>query len=252
MQQFLGALPPGPGVISLAHFSLDPHTDFPNVEVPGPEIIAVLSGMLTVRITGEPEELQGLLTPAESSTAPAPKPATPEPNLVVFTLAPGDQLVVPANIQHDIVNDEPLPAEFLAVALTPLPPKGPSPLWPPAGIGTPALPPGVGIGLLDIGRDTPTAWPNGKTTIELWRATLAPGAVLATDEAGPVLLSATSDGLQLRLDAGDAVLVQTDGAATVRNTGTGPATLLLLAVTPTQLPANSAPATPASAGGSSA
>ncbi len=195
----LASLPPSPAIIAMARFTYDPGASFSNVTIPGPGLMTLESGTLSVQIYGEAEEeskeelaeeaeeLAELLTPATPGT---PKVEVLGPGIFAFTLHTGDQLVIPPDTRHEVRNEAGFAASLLAVAITPPAPEGGGPPWPPAGVAPQELPPGVTMQLLDVGYGADTAVPSGQAQITLTRLTLAPGAGLPAHEAiGPELLA---------------------------------------------------------------
>jgi quercetin dioxygenase-like cupin family protein len=269
------ALPPPPGILALARFVFAPGTSFPDLEVPGPELIVVEAGTVTVQVPGEDmdddeaEELAAWVTPA---TPGASRVEIVEKGLAVFKLHVGDQLAIPPDTKHLIENDEAEPATYLAVALTPPAPSGGGPLWPPAGVTPDELPSGINLTSLDLGYRAVTELPGGRGVVTLDRIVYEP-AVGLTDRlsAGPQLwfvetgnlsLSTTGGKIEVArptrdaalvsplatptedvtLKAGDAVLIHPGTVSSVSNTGSTPLTLLVLTVTSFEADAGSPPA----------
>ncbi len=166
-------------------------------------------------------------------------------------LSPGDLLVLLERTCYAVRNDGGAPTRGLAQT-------GAGLAGPAAGV-LHARPDGLLVRPLVGGRTTPL--PPDPANVALGRATLAPGAAIATHQlAGPVLLHVESGSLGLeirngeawvtrgsrrpsgdiesgRLAAEDGALLRPGTAAALRNVGDGPLVVLVLTITPATGPA---------------
>lgn len=205
---------------------------------PGPALLAVEAGTLTVRVDGR----ASVIRVAGWDTRRSPAPLAPGTDV---TLAPGDQLLLPTGTAHAARNDGAKPAVVFGVVLVP-PWHGRS-LFAESGVAVRTLSSGEA-----------TRLPSAPVVLALGRATLVPGAGLPAHaatgpeviavEAGTLELTRTGaqvrigrqDGKQMHLAPGQAATLGPGDAACrlpgsvgrLRNVGDGSLTFWLLTVTP--------------------
>ncbi|MER3403856.1 MAG: hypothetical protein C4289_00660 [Chloroflexota bacterium] len=175
----LASLPPAPAILAFARFTYQPGAAFPHLEVPGPEVIVVEQGVLTVEVRGETDDasevhdITELFVPAEPGRQSVQIAA---PGQIRFTLLPGDRLLVPEDTPHTVANPGSGTAVYLAVAITPQPPSTSSPIWPPAGVEPPSPPAGIAIDPLGPGYGVAAPLPEGAVQLRLDRVMLNAGS----------------------------------------------------------------------------
>jgi quercetin dioxygenase-like cupin family protein len=252
-------LPADPAIVALVRFTFAPGAVFPEVGVPGPAVYRVVEGNLNVRFPGEPEEIKEFgveVTSVASGVVPAV--ATPNADPHILTVSAGEQMIIPADIPHEIRNDSTAQTTFYAAALTALPPPEGGPIWPPAGIGPDTLPSGITAESLDTGYKIVATLPPSPIVLTLDRLTLPPGAALPDQPENALTLfvleegamSLTGDGeiavrrgargpveigtpeANVLLAAGDSALAQPGTSAHARNTGDAPLVLVELMLVP--------------------
>jgi len=265
---YIRGMPSPPAIVALVKFTFAPGAVFPEIGAPGPVVIRVVAGGLTIRFPGEPDEIEengvelAVISPSATLV-----PATPSSNPNVLAVRNGEQISIPADVPHDIHNDSSTPAVFYATAMTTLPPDSGGPLWPPAGIGPESLPTGVTAESLDVGYDVVATLPPAPVEMTLDRLTLPPGTALPDRAGNDLVLLAVEDGelhligdneilvrrgaggpsvsstpeADLLLAAGDSALVQPGTGVTGRNVAAAPLVVLQLMIAPAVPPA----ATPA-------
>jgi quercetin dioxygenase-like cupin family protein len=195
----------------MARITLGPGVQFLDLAVPGPSLLLVDTGTLTVTMQGETDEseyideLEGFVQRAAVNGTPVS--ATGSVEVASFgtfriTLHAGDRVLIPADWPHAMRNDTGAPISVLAVAVTPPEPETGGPLWPPAGAWPPELPNGVTVQSMDAGYRASTALPQATSAeILLERVDLQPGASLDVEPGSPRLLTIVDGSLSLTCDA---------------------------------------------------
>jgi hypothetical protein len=252
-------MPSDPAMLALAQFTFEPSTVFPDIGVPGPSIYRVLSGNITAHLPGEGHELIEFGVTITRATPQAEPEVDEELETdLIETLGPGDQILIPPEVPHELRNESAADTVLLAVAMTPLPPAAAGPLWPPAGVTPESLPAGVTMQSLDVGYGVQATMPPDEVTLSLDRLTIPPGAPLPArsdlvlslivvekggvtvsgdreiavrrGEEGPVILATPET--DVLLGAGDAALIQPGSAAILRSAGRQPLVVLDLILAP--------------------
>jgi quercetin dioxygenase-like cupin family protein len=235
------ALPLTPAVVDLARLIYAPGASGPRRALPGPLLLAIESGALTVDLGGAAQRLR----PDRVTTVAAGE----------LTLRAGDGLVLPLAISAAVHNDGPVPVVALAAGVFPagaaawiMGRSGPARWaddWSPGATVQPL----VGGWLVDP--------PSGPAVIALRRLFIRPEASGPLTAKGPVVLAVEAgaprmvaergsvwrqppDGPDAWLDsASEVTLLPDDGAllheessVTLRNEGSGPALVLVLTVEP--------------------
>ncbi|MFL5758932.1 MAG: cupin domain-containing protein [Thermomicrobiales bacterium] len=256
----VASLPPSPSVVAFARLTLAKDVVLTDISVPGPELIAVESGVLHVVVAGEEDEAEEVEERVRRGGTPvAEAVATPSSGGFAFTLAPGDSIYVPGDVAHTIRNPGQSQAIFLAAAVTPQPASGVAASWPPGTANK--LPRGVTIEPLDVGYATATS-----TTVParfaINRLVGVTGKIMPRQQASGPELFVVEDGtldievaegtvvtrssgsvnpqtteanesaapLAVQTTAGGAVLVQPGTIATLRSGASGPLTALIVTV----------------------
>jgi len=182
-------LPPGPTTMAMARFTFDPGAKLEDFEVPGPEIIVVESGTVTIGIRGETEDeedIQAMLDLLKRATPATQPPATPSGDLFSYTMIAGDRLIVPPDMPHKMQNTGSGPASFLAAAITPVAPQQPDQPWPPAGIGQRIPATGITVQPMSVGYNVSIPLGTNPAIISIARMTFDPGATYSiTDNHTP-------------------------------------------------------------------
>jgi hypothetical protein len=258
----VASLPPAPSIVALSRLTLVSDVSISDISVPGPELIAVESGILTVSVPGdddEADEIEGRVR--RGGTPIAEGLATPTEGIFLFTLVPGDSLFVPGDTPHTVHSFGGEPAIFLVAAVTPQPADNVDSTWPPGTSET--LPEGASIERLDVGYDVATST-LAPARIVLQRMVTSSNEIIPRQQAGgPELfvvergalevdvvsgtvdrrdaLAAQSESIQADESAatpttvqtieGGAVLIQPGTIAVVRS-ASGPITMLVLTVLP--------------------
>jgi quercetin dioxygenase-like cupin family protein len=239
------ALPTLPAVVALARLIYGPGAAGDRRALPGPLLLIVEAGSLTVQVTGAAHRL-----PADQATP------TEE-----HTLSAGDSLVLPARTTAAFRNDGSGPVVALAAGVFPTSAMASATV----GVGSPlghAAPawvkdgsPGATVELLAGGWMVDLT--PGSAAMELRRLSLPPGAgepLVATDavalavETGALSVvrgqgliwlhhpdssdDALSPGTEATLLPGDGALLQAGADVTLRNAGSSPLQLLVLTVAP--------------------
>jgi quercetin dioxygenase-like cupin family protein len=182
LQQTVDALPEAPAAIELARMTLAPGAGREMV-VPGPELYAVESGSLGVRVDGP-----AFLTRAATGGEPS-APEEMEPG-VDYVLQPGDQAMVLTRVAHQLINDGQEPVTFLNVVIYEQDAALPS--WLPEAV----LPEGVGITpiaadvIIDEG-----VLPKGRADVAVERVTIAVGDDLPAEITDGLALIVVEDGV---------------------------------------------------------
>jgi hypothetical protein len=239
-QSVATALPDSPAVIDLARLTFPPRTGGDSRAFPGPLLLVVASGILTIHADAPVQLLR------------AGPPARAAHDLL---LRPGDGLLLPAATSAAVRNDQPVPAVVLAAGVFPAPATQSklgqadavswAAVWSP-GASVQPLAGGWLIGLAP-----------GPATITLRRVSLPPGRSLLLPAPGPVNLAVETGALTLAVGGGlvwqqrpdgtdssiapasaatllpgDAALLHDEASVTLRNDGSGPLLALVLSVTP--------------------
>ncbi len=166
LQATVDGVPSIAGYIAVERWSFASHSG-PCVAGPvsGPMVYFVTAGRLTVTYAGPAQIFRGI-------GATRPTPATPG---APAEIEPGDSLVVPANVEYSLANDQAAPASAVVFSLL----SAVTSDW-----NYPQFTPGkIQVDLLasDI---TNIPFPPGPTRIELRRATLAPGESIPAADPG--------------------------------------------------------------------
>jgi predicted ester cyclase len=227
----------GPAMVALARFTYAPGTESAGLTLPGPGLLVVERGILTV----EGGAWVAIGRPARDGSGDDP---TIVPDGTEAMAEPGDAIVLPLGVGA-VRNDGATPVMALGVALF-APPNLDSigSAYVPSNGGAitgaaPALalvlagfadsrelPPGVIVE--PIARMAVTTLPNGPVTVGLGRAVLPPGIGLPLRNVpGLALLAVEAEGMDLD---------QTETAGTVRDSGDGPLELLIAVVAPAPAP----------------
>jgi quercetin dioxygenase-like cupin family protein len=182
-------LPPGPTTMAMARFTMDPGAKLEDFGVPGPEIIVVESGTITVGVRGETEDeedIQAMLDLLKRSTPDAAPPATPSGDLFSYTMTAGDRLVVPPDMPQNVRNMGTGPATFVAAAVTPVAPRQQDQPWPPAGVSQRVPTTGTTIQPMSVGYDVSALLGTNAAILSIERMTFASGATYSiTDNHTP-------------------------------------------------------------------
>lgn len=182
LRQTVDVLPETPAAVELARMTLAPGAGREMV-VPGPELYAVESGSLGLRVDG-PAFLTRAATNGDASA-----PEEMEPG-VDYVLQPGDQAMVLIRVAHQLLNDGQEPVTFLNVVIYEQAASLPS--WLPDAV----LPEGVAI--TPIAADVITddgIFPDGSAEVAVERVTLTPGDDLPAALADGLALIVVEDGV---------------------------------------------------------
>jgi hypothetical protein len=211
MDALVAELPAPPAILAMARITLGPGVQFPGLAVPGPALLLVDTGTLTIDMQGETDEseyideLEGFVQRAAVNGTPVP--ATGSVEVASFgtfriTLNAGDRMLIPGDWPHAMRNDTGAPISVLAVAVTPPEPETGGPQWPPAGAWPPKLPDGVTVQSMDAGYRVSTDLPKAQgTEILLERVEMQPSASLTLEEGSPRLLTVVDGRLTLTCTA---------------------------------------------------
>jgi hypothetical protein len=204
-------LPAPPAILALVRMTINPGVQFTDLSVPGPTVLLVETGTLTVDMSGETDEdeqleqLEGFVERAPANGTPTP---TSDPVQIAsvgifrITLQAGDRLLIPSDWPHAMRNDTGTPISILAAAVTPPEPATGGPAWPPAGAWPPGLPDGVKVRSLDAGYRAVTDLPRTDATeILVERVTLQSGTSLALGPGAPHLLTVENGVLSVQCAA---------------------------------------------------
>ncbi len=189
----VATLPPAPSIVALSRLTLAPDVNISDISVPGPEFIAVESGILTVSVPGdddEADEVEGRVR--RGGTPVAEGLATPTEGIFLFTLVSGDSLFVPGDTPHTVHSVGAEPAIFLVAAVTPQPAGNVDSTWPPGS--SEALPEGASVERLDVGYDVATST-LAPATIVLQRIVTSSKEIIPRQQAGGPELFVVEDGV---------------------------------------------------------
>jgi len=215
--------PPAEANVGLARLTFAPGAHEPEAALPGPLLLAVEAGRLTVTAFGG----------ATSTSGAAAATAVPEGGVV--ELGPGDGLLLPPAAHYAVRNAGTSSAVALALALVPRGmslPADDAIRW--LGAGSPD------VVVQPLAGGVTTDLPIGAAEITLGRLMLHPGDALAADvplapallavEAGVLTLAATTGATTL--SAGQGTLPGFASYPNLRNAGDGPLVVLLVTYTP--------------------
>ena len=184
LRQRIESLPAAPAFIALARFSYAVGAFFPTSAGAGPVTIRILGGQLTFHVDKEVT-----LTSGGPGNPPTKLPAGSD-----FTVAPGDQLLIPGDVPHTARSDGPGEAATMGVAIFREPPVL-------------DFPPGISFDPLALGMAA--SLPTGPVDLELDRVQLTAGAAdEAATRTGPGLVHVEAGELQLRVEQGDVAVVR--------------------------------------------
>jgi mannose-6-phosphate isomerase-like protein (cupin superfamily) len=264
MDAAVALIPPPPAIMAMARITIQPQAIFSGIAVPGPTLLFIEQGALTVDMFGETGE-EDELAAVESFVQLASTNGTPAPSTGAVVIAAsgtfrvslkqGDRLLIPGDWPHAMHNDGTEPTVGLVVALTPPEPAQGGPIWPPAGASPAQLPSGVSLTSLDTGYRATTAVPRtASTDFIVERVALAPGGSVSEDLTNPRLIyvesggaSVTAEGTvtvrignnpsgtktgEMTLAAGDAVMFPDGVKGTIRNDGSDPLSILAFGIAP--------------------
>ena len=261
-------LPPGPTSMAMARFTMDPGGKLEDFGVPGPELIVIESGTVTVGVRGETEDeedIQAMLDLLQRATPVAGPAAQTDGDLFSYVMHAGDRLLVPPDMPQNVRNTGSGPASFLAAAITPVAYGQPELPWPPAGVSQRVPATGVTMQPMSVGYDIPTGLDTSAATMAITQVTFAPGATYTISgndvpqlwyiEQGSMQFSGSDQAVWFSkpasswygvaaatptpapsgfLVAGDAVQLQDSASLTFSSAGSGPVVATTFTVTTEQ------------------
>jgi quercetin dioxygenase-like cupin family protein len=175
-QAALEELPPPPAFVRLVRITLQPGAGVPLHVHPGPEFGRVERGTVTVEADGQ----------AVIAQASAGGVAQAAPVDEAFDLAPGDQIVYPADTPFSFRNDGDEPAIVLSLLIVPAgEDRPPASEW---IAGTPEADALAGVDDFVLGQAVAVDWPAAPLVVLVDRLALGPGEGIPASD-GPVMLA---------------------------------------------------------------
>lgn len=215
----VSALPLPPLLIGVGEWTLQPGASI-EFTVPGPELYAIESGLVSAGVEG-----------AAAVALPDTTAAVVATPGVDYTLRPGDELHVEPGVRHILRNDGEQPAGLVNVVLFPASASVP------ASLGQVEYPAGVQFeALATESVDAPSLLPTGSATITLERLRAEPGENVTITPAGFQLVILEIGALkvngqnQREVSAGSTTRVDQTEPPAIANEGDQPAVLLLLSI----------------------